>query len=252
LRILLAEDVVVNQIFALLALERMGYRADVVANGQETIEAILRQPYDVVLMDINMPVMDGYEASRRIHELWKNGGRPFAVARPWIIAMTANALQGDRELALEAGADDYISKPVYLNELQMVLARAGHERKDQSGGVMPTSQNEAARLNQVYLQGLLNLPDGKSLIEAYLEESPNMMEQLRQAVQNQNARELKDAAHALKGSSLYVGAEEVAELSKTLELAGRSNNLDGVESVLQDLEKAYASVAAALTHILNS
>jgi PAS domain S-box-containing protein len=252
LRILLAEDVVVNQKFALLALERMGYRADVVANGQEAIEAIRRQPYDVVLMDINMPVMDGYEASRHIHELWKNGGRPFDIARPWIIAMTANALQGDRELALEAGADDYISKPVYLNELQMVLARAGHERKDQSGGVMPISQPEDAKLNQVYLQGLLNLPDGKSLIEAYLEESPNMLEQLGQAVQNQNARELKDAAHALKGSSLYVGAEEVAELAKALELAGRSNDLQGVEQVLSDLEKAYSKVAVVLKGILNS
>ena len=250
LRILLAEDVVVNQKFALLALERMGYRADVVANGQEAMEAIQRQPYDIVLMDINMPVMDGYEASRRIHELWKNGSRPFDIARPWIIAMTANALQGDRELALEAGADDYISKPVYLNELQMVLARAGHARKNQNGVSM--LQNDEAKLNQVYLQSLLSLPDGKSLIAAYLEESPNMLEQLGKAVQNMNGRELKDAAHALKGSSLYVGAEEVAQLAKTLELAGRTNNLDGVEHTLTDLKIAYSKVAAVLNGILNS
>jgi CheY-like chemotaxis protein/HPt (histidine-containing phosphotransfer) domain-containing protein len=249
LRILLAEDVVVNQKFALLALERMGYRADVVANGQEAMEAIQRQPYDIVLMDINMPVMDGYEASRRIHELWKNGSRPFGIARPWIIAMTANALQGDRELSLEAGADDYISKPVYLNELQMVLARAGHARKNQNGGSM--LRNEEAKLNQVYLQSLLSLPDGKSLIAAYLEESPNMLEQLRLAVQSMNALELKNAAHALKGSSLYVGAEEVAELAKTLEHAGRANNLEGVAYVLTDLERAYSKVAVALNGILN-
>lgn len=252
LRILLAEDVVVNQKFALLALDRMGYRADVVANGQETLEAILRQPYDVVLMDINMPVMDGYEASRRIHELWKNGNRPFDSPRPWIIAMTANALQGDRELALEAGADDYVSKPVYLNELQMVLARAGHALKNQHGDAVPSSRNNEAKLNQAYLQGLLNLPDGKSLIAAYLEQSPNMLEQLRQAVQSQNARELKDAAHALKGSSLYVGAEDIADFAKALELAGRSNELAGIETVLSDLEKEYAKVAAVLTGILNS
>ena len=252
LRILLAEDVVVNQKFAMLALERMGYRADVVANGQEAMEAILRQPYDIVLMDINMPVMDGYEASRRIHELWKNGSRPFDIPRPSIIAMTANALQGDRELALEAGADDYISKPVYLNELQMVLARAGHARQDQTGGSMPTSRNDEAKLNQVYLQSLLSLPDGKSLIAAYLEESPNMLEQLRLAVQSMNALELKNAAHALKGSSLYVGAEAVAELAKTLEHAGRANNLDGIAHVLTNLEQAYSKVAVVLNGILNS
>ena len=252
LRILLAEDVVVNQKFALLALERMGYRADVVANGQETMEAISRQPYDVVLMDINMPVMDGYEASRRIHELWKNGDRPFDISRPWIIAMTANALQGDRELALEAGADDYISKPVYLSELQMVLARAGHAHQNHSGISMPASQNDEPKLNQVYLQGLLNLPDGKSLIAAYLEESPNMLEQLKQAIRNQNARALKDAAHALKGSSLYVGAEDIAELAKTLEQAGRANELNGIEVIFKDLEKTYSQVAIVLTNILNS
>jgi CheY-like chemotaxis protein len=250
LRILLAEDVVVNQKFALLALDRMGYRADVVANGQEAMEAILRQPYDIVLMDINMPVMDGYEASRRIHEVWKNGSRPFDIARPWIIAMTANALQGDRELALEAGADDYISKPVYLNELQMVLARAGHTRKNQNGGSMPLS--DETKLNQGYLQSLLSLPDGKSLIAAYLEESPNMLEQLGRAVQNTNARELKDAAHALKGSSLYVGAEEIAELAKTLEHAGRANNLEGIAQVFTDLERAYSKVAMVLNGLVNS
>ena len=194
--------------------------------------------------------MDGYEASRRIHELWKNGSRPFDIPRPWIIAMTANALQGDRELALEAGVDDYISKPVHLNELQMVLARAGHARKNQSGDGMP--QRDEVKLNQIYLQGLLNLPDGKSLIAAYLEESPNMIEQLREAVASQSARDLKDAAYALKGSSLYVGAEDVADLAKTLEHAGRSNEPNGVEYVLTNLEKAYSKVAIVLTDILNS
>ncbi|MEP6896587.1 MAG: response regulator, partial [Chloroflexota bacterium] len=179
-RILLAEDVMVNQKFALLALERMGYRADVVANGQEALHAIQRQPYDLVLMDINMPVMDGYEASRQIHEFWKNGERPFDIPRPWIIAMTANALQGDRELAIEVSADDYISKPVYLNELQMVLARAGHMRKNNNGGSM--KHDNDVKLNQVYLQNLLDLPDGKSLIEAYLEESPSILERIRVAV----------------------------------------------------------------------
>lgn len=250
LRILLAEDVVVNQKFALLALERMGYRADVVANGHEAMDAILRQPYDVVLMDINMPVMDGYEASRRIHEAWKNSPRPFDIPRPWIIAMTANALQGDRELAQEAGADDYISKPVYLNELQMVLARAAHVQKGSVEASM--IQPGISDLNQIYLQGLLSLPDGKSLIMAYLEEAPGMIEKLRSAVQNRDARELKDAAHALKGSSLYVGAEKIADLAKSLEQAGRMNAMDDMERVFHDLEKNYSKIAGILTNVLTT
>jgi len=249
MRILLAEDVMVNQKFALLALERMGYRADVVANGQEALDAIERQPYDLVLMDINMPVMDGYEASRQIHDHWKNGKRPFDILRPWIVAMTANALQGDRELAIEAGADDYISKPVYLNELQMVLARAGHTRKTYNG--VPMKQANEVKLNQVYLQNLLDLPDGKSLIAAYLEESPSIMERIRTAVTSLDPRGLKDAAHALKGSSLYVGAEQVAELSKNLEIAGRTNELADAKNVLMDLEKDYSNAAFVLEGILS-
>lgn len=116
LRILLAEDVAVNQKFALLALEEMGYTADVAANGLEVLEAMARQSYDIILMDVQMPVMDGLEATRRI--------RHFDIEQPYIIAMTANAMQGDREMCLETGMDDYISKPVYLEELQAALARA--------------------------------------------------------------------------------------------------------------------------------
>jgi CheY-like chemotaxis protein len=118
---LLAEDVVVNQKFALLALEEMGYTADVAANGLEAVEALKRQPYDVILMDVQMPVLDGLDATRRIRA--ERG--TFAWPPPHIIAMTANAMQGDREMCLDAGMDDYISKPVYLEELHAALERAG-------------------------------------------------------------------------------------------------------------------------------
>jgi CheY-like chemotaxis protein len=120
LRILLAEDVAVNQKFALLALEDLGYAADIAANGRETLTAVQRQPYDIVLMDVQMPIMDGLEATRRI--------RALALPQPYIIAMTANAMQGDRELCLAAGMDDYISKPVYLEELRAALERATARR----------------------------------------------------------------------------------------------------------------------------
>ena len=123
LKILLAEDNAVNQKLALRMLERMGYRADVVANGLEVLEALQRQPYDLVLMDMQMPEMDGLEATRQIVKEWKE-------ARPRIIAMTANAMQEDREACLAAGMDDYVSKPVQVADLQNAIEHWGQTAVD--------------------------------------------------------------------------------------------------------------------------
>ncbi|MFZ5903137.1 MAG: GAF domain-containing protein [Chloroflexota bacterium] len=119
LRILLAEDLQVNQKLALRLLEQMGYRADVASNGLEAVESVERQAYDVILMDVQMPDMDGLDATRAIRK--KN------VKQPYIIAMTANAMQGDREMCIEAGMDDYISKPIRMNELVAALNLAGEK-----------------------------------------------------------------------------------------------------------------------------
>ncbi|MGB3558489.1 MAG: response regulator, partial [Geitlerinemataceae cyanobacterium] len=115
LRILLAEDNVVNQKVALRMLERIGYGADVVNNGEEAIAHLQRIPYDVVLMDVQMPEMDGLEATRQIRRQRQS------LAGPWIIAMTAGAMEGDRQACLEAGMDDYITKPVKIDALQLAL-----------------------------------------------------------------------------------------------------------------------------------
>ena len=117
LRILLAEDNVVNQKLALRLLAQMGYRADLAANGLEAIDAVERQTYDVVLMDVQMPEMDGFEASREINRRWPD------VRRPRLVAMTANAMQGDRELCTAAGMDDYVAKPIRVEELVAALER---------------------------------------------------------------------------------------------------------------------------------
>jgi CheY-like chemotaxis protein len=126
LRILLAEDNPVNQQVALHLLQRMGYRADVAGNGLEVLEALQRQPYDVVLMDVQMPEMDGLEASRRIRQAWSDLDGDTQSQRPRIIAMTANAMVGDREMCIEAGMDDYISKPIRIEELVEALRKAGN------------------------------------------------------------------------------------------------------------------------------
>ncbi|MEO6569036.1 MAG: response regulator, partial [Opitutaceae bacterium] len=117
--VLIAEDNVVNQKVALLMLGKLGFRADVTGNGLEALEALKRQTYDVVLMDVQMPEMDGLEATRRICQQWQEVAK-----RPWIIALTANAMQGDRELCMAAGMDDYITKPIKLEELSAALDRA--------------------------------------------------------------------------------------------------------------------------------
>jgi len=123
LRILLAEDNVVNQKLAMRLLQQMGYRADLASNGIEAVESVQRQIYDVVLMDVQMPEMDGLEASRRITAAAPQG------KRPRIVAMTANAMQGDREMCMEAGMDDYVTKPIRVDALVEALHQV-QARKD--------------------------------------------------------------------------------------------------------------------------
>jgi PAS domain S-box-containing protein len=226
MRILLAEDVVVNQKFALHALERIGYRADVVANGAEAVAALQRQPYHVILMDVQMPVMDGLEATRRI--------RTLDVIQPHIIAMTANAMQGDREICLEAGMDDYISKPVYLHELQAALERAGDRL---SARMSLTEFTETPELD------IMQFVD-EDIIAAFVEEIPQITERLRRGVETGNAKEIRLAAHQIKGSCAYVGAKQVEELSAMLEQMGRDN-------YLVDAPRIFAQLEAALVIVLS-
>jgi CheY-like chemotaxis protein len=122
----LAEDNVVNQKVAIRILEKMGYRIDVAANGLEVLDALRRRPYDAILMDVQMPEMDGLETTRQIRGEWPAG------SQPRIIAMTANAMQGDREAYLAAGMDDYVSKPIRIHELQSALERCAAAGVDRS------------------------------------------------------------------------------------------------------------------------
>lgn len=129
LRILLAEDNRVNQKLVLALLKKFGYAADIANNGRETVRAVQRQTYDLVLMDVQMPELDGLAATRQIRALDLTSQEPPTQSSPYIVAMTANAMQGDRELCLQAGMDDYLSKPIQVAELRAALERWGEKAR---------------------------------------------------------------------------------------------------------------------------
>ncbi|RMG45226.1 MAG: PAS domain S-box protein [Acidobacteria bacterium] len=245
LRILLAEDNVVNQKVALRILEKMGYRADVAANGLEVLQALERQSYDVVLMDVQMPEMDGLEASRQICQRWPHG------ERPRIIAMTANAMQGDREECLAAGMDDYISKPVRPEELQAALercpSRSPTERSASSNG------DAESPLDPEVLDALRALQDDdddvnllSELAELFLTDVPSHLARIRQAAERGDARALERAAHTLKSSSANLGARRLSALCFELEKKGRAGMVDDTGRLIAELEVEFERVRRAL------
>ncbi len=241
LRILLAEDNVVNQKIALLLLQRIGYRADMAANGLEVLQALRRQPYDVVLMDIHMPEMDGLAATRCICQEWSQS------QRPRVIAVTANAMQGDRQICLDAGMDDYISKPIQVEELTQVLMQC--QRLPDSPYFCSITKTHVDPKALHKLQDMLGEPASEALaevIDSYLENAPKLIEAIRTAVSCQDAASLQQAAHTLKSSSAALGATTLSQLCQELEAIGQAGTvISGTERVSQ-LEAEYEEVRTAL------
>jgi len=233
LRVLLAEDNAVNRQLALRLLEKLGHGADVAVDGLEALEALRRRPYDVVLMDVEMPEMDGLEAARRIHREWH------AHERPRIVAMTANAMQGDREICLAAGMDDYVSKPVRLDELAAALRRCA-----------PRSADDEGVLDHEALEHLrARVGDGEfvaELVDTFLRDAPALLETLRGALENADAQELRRAAHTLKSNGRMFGATRLAELCQDLEATAQTGALVGADELVARIDAEYARVAAAL------
>lgn len=261
LRILVAEDNLVNQKLALKLLQSMGYRADVVANGLEVITALNRQHYEVVLMDVHMPEMDGLTATQQICQQWE------PQQRPWIIAITANAMSGDRERCLEAGMDDYISKPIQVEELVKSLSKVKSSSKKPES--VPTIEGSSWQLgikepsclspessncavDDRVLQALQEIiGKGASggladLIELYLQESPPLLQAMNRALINQKPLAMQQAAHTLKSSSASVGAINLSRLCQKIESLGQSQTLIGAKDIISQIETEYEAVKAAL------
>jgi PAS domain S-box-containing protein len=258
-RILVAEDNLVNHEVALAMLESLGCRVDGVCTGQEAVEAALRVPYDLILMDCQMPGMDGYAATRSIRRDERQGAR-----RTPIVALTAHASKGDRAMCLAAGMDDYLSKPYTHQKLQAIVQRwlskslstapslSEGLRQGASAPFIPPGSGGPVVLERRAVDAIRSLhrngrPDFLvRLIEKYVASSTEHIVSIRRAVASADATALWQAAHALKSSSGMMGATMFAELCHELEVLGRAATLDRVPEVLRKLETSYPSVCAAL------
>jgi PAS domain S-box-containing protein len=229
LRILLAEDNVVNQKVALRILERMGYRADVAANGYEVIDAVRGLQYDIVFMDILMPEMDGYEATKLILDEFSNE------KRPKIIAMTANSMEGDKEICLEAGMDDYISKPVRVEEMYNILVKWAEIIYEEKKFLITRFKSKKSRTNILDENKITFIHDIQTpndvaflleLLDIYLQDLPKVISNINSAVDKKDALKLQFWSHRLKGSSVTLGIDLISDISVTLEEAAKLNRFD--------------------------
>jgi PAS domain S-box-containing protein len=248
LRILLAEDNVVNQKVATRLLAQMGYRADVAANGLEAVAAVERQPYDVVLMDVQMPELDGFEASREINRRWP-------ADRPRIVAMTANAMEGDRELCVAAGMDDYVAKPIRVEELVAALGRCGRRGEvPVRAGAPPESGPAPAPdvVDRAVIDGLgstMGRDFAVELVDTFIADARELVAALRRALAGSDRDAFRRAAHTLKSTGESLGAFGLAAQARELEVMGQSGRLHEVGDRVDRLADMYERVARALGEI---
>ncbi|MDB6023615.1 MAG: multi-sensor hybrid histidine kinase, partial [Pedosphaera sp.] len=239
-----ADDNPINQKVGLSVLQKLGYRADVANNGLEVIKALEQKVYDILLLDVQMPEMDGLEAARTICQRWPEP------KRPRIIAMTGNALLGDREKCLEAGMDDYVSKPVRIGELQAALERwatritkrsdtAFFTQQGITGDLLDHSLIEELRAMEADGTNMLN-----ELITLFLDSAPERISQINQFL----ADPLKMAfhAHALKSMSMNLGALRIAELCQKLEEMAHSGNEESAARLAQEVDRTFSRTQAEL------
>ena len=261
LNILLAEDHPTNQKLAMMVLQRLGYRADLAANGLEALDAVARQPYDIILMDIQMPEMDGLEATRTLIQRI-----PDPNERPRIVAMTANALKEDRDICLAAGMDDYISKPIHVEDLVAALEQTQPiavrretgrlQALSENGGVEEVEEtvDSNSYLNQAALDNLLAIVGGEramllELVDSFLEEAPPLFTKLHDGVVQGDAAMVRMAAHTIKSSANDFGAVELGELCQILEDMGKAGTLAGAAELAEQAEAAYEKARAALEQL---
>ena len=246
LRILLADDNTINQKVGLSVLKKLGYHADIAANGLEVLKAIGEKAYDLVLLDLQMPEMDGLEAARQICQRWPQA------ERPRLIAVTGHAFMGDREKCLDAGMDDYLTKPVRVGELQAALQKWGALKTGVPVALGIASSGEPL-LDPMMITELRSMPPAggvtmlAELIDLYLQGAPASIAEMK--VHRQDAQKLAFHAHTLKSMSLNLGANQMVVLAQKLETLGHTGRLEGNTAIIEDLGQTYKQTEAELRRL---
>ena len=229
-------------------LQKLGYRADVAGNGAEVIMALEQTAYDILFLDVQMPEIDGLEAARRICSRWS------ADQRPRMIAMTGNALMGDREKCLEAGMDDYISKPIRIAEIQEAIEHWGATRPPRTDTAFLWRSQAQIPPENLLDQNLINelklmsphdgAPVLHQLIDAFFNKAPQHIADINQSVND--PPKLASHAQALKSISLHLGAKRIVEISDKLQDMGTAGIIIGAPSLLRELDAAFHQTRARL------
>jgi two-component system sensor histidine kinase/response regulator len=250
LRVLVAEDNAINQAVVLNQLQNLGHQAVVVDDGRAALDSWQQSTFDLILMDCQMPRLDGYAASRELRR------REAAEQHIPIIALTANALEGDRERCLAAGMDDYLSKPFKQHDLAAVLERWAStnnevdkaEVNDNQETIMEPSLYEA-RLNE--LQSELKPERFQQLVNLFLQQIPQQLDELHEALAARDANTLVQASHKLKGSSATLGASRMAALCSDMQHHAEQHNVDAIVPLMEELEHDAVIVQSRLARYLD-
>jgi len=249
-QVLLVEDNSVNQLVAIGQLQRLGHACVVASSGSEALDAVARQPFDIVLMDIQMPDMDGYEATRRIRQL------PGPASRIPVVAITAHALAGEREKCIAAGMNDYLAKPVSLEQIGAVIrlwASKGSEETSSGPDVMESDDQYVLDRERVSsFLAISRTQDGflEGLVKTFRQDVPSRIDALRAAVSTGDVRDLANAAHAMKSSSGSVGAKRMLAMASSLEQSARAGRLDGAEAAIDQISAEFRRVCVAYDGII--
>ncbi|MCP4713500.1 MAG: PAS domain S-box protein [Deltaproteobacteria bacterium] len=246
IRILLAEDNETNQMVALGILEKFGFRADAVANGVELLDAIARKHYDLILMDVQMPEMDGLEATRKIRSQEQSLSTQDSALRIPVIAMTAHAMKGDRQRCLDAGMDDYISKPVDPEELLRVIEKYLFARKSEYKAAAAAEAQVTENHVFDYEELLNRLCNDRNLLKKvvaiFIQKVPTRIANLHEALERNDTGALHLIGHGIKGAAATAGAGAMQETAFNIEVAAKENDFMHLGELIAELEEEYVKL----------